>query len=64
MDSIKNLLEGKEIKQHRVDIIKESITFLNEKVTDDIVDYYMKYLIDNDIPIVLLPAGISEMYDL
>lgn len=65
MDSIKNLLEEKDIKQYQVDIINESMRTLyeDENLTDDVVDYYIKRLIDNDIPVVRLPAGLSEMYE-
>ncbi len=64
MDSIDNLLEEKNVKQHQVDIIEKSMIILcgNENITENVVDHYMKFLIENDIPIVLLPAGISEMY--
>ena len=64
MDSVKNLLDEKEIKQDQINIIKESMNALNENLTDDMVDYYVKYLIDNDIPVVRLPHGISEIYEM
>ncbi len=62
-DSIKNL-RAENIKRDQLDAIKDVIEAVSKgNITEEKLDFYMKFLIEKDIPLVRLPANISDLYD-
>lgn len=62
-DGINNI-KAENLNFGQLDVIKGIIEVIRKgKITEDELDSCMKLLIDNDIPLVLLPANISDLYD-
>ena len=62
-DSINNI-KVEDLNFGQLDVIKELVDAIYKgKITEDELDSYMKLLLENDIPLILLPANISDLYD-
>lgn len=62
-DSIKNL-KAENIKYEQLDAVKEVIEAISKgNITEEKLDFYMEFLIEKDVPLVRLPANISDLYD-
>lgn len=62
-DSVKTL-KAENVTCEQLDAIKEVTEAISKgNVTEEELDFYMEFLIEKDIPLVRLPANISDLYD-
>jgi hypothetical protein len=62
-DSIKNI-NIDDFNYEQFGVIKNIIEEICKgNITEDKIDFYIEYLIEKDIPLVRLPANISDLYD-
>jgi len=63
VDIIENL-KAENIARNQIDSIKEVIEAISRgNITENKLDFYIKFLMENDIPLVRLPENISHFYD-
>ncbi len=57
-------LKAENITEEQLDAIKDTIEAISKgNITEEKFDYYMSLLIENDIPLISLPANILDLYD-
>lgn len=62
-DSVKNI-KVESLNYDQLCAIEDTVeAFLKGNVTEDKLDFYIELLVKKDIPLVLLPGNISDLYD-